>query len=141
MVVCTVRCPRPLIAWVREGEETGVQQGSGCLTGSGLLSASRSAPPSHGKEGKGWCRRCLGHSREPFSHSSVTFRALSIFSRGEGVEALTPLLHFTSLTLEINSSLTQHSAGQGGVAIVNSVDCFVDLTWGWGLYKTWVQGD
>lgn len=43
VVVGIVRCLRPLIAWVREGEETGIRQGSSCLTGSGLLSSGRLA--------------------------------------------------------------------------------------------------
>lgn len=43
--------PEAINSWVREGEETGIQQGSSCLTGSGLLSSSRLAA-SH-QEGLG----------------------------------------------------------------------------------------
>lgn len=69
MVVWTVRCLRPLIAWVREGEETGIQQGNSCLTGSGLLSLSKLAASC--KAIKGLCGDAFdcpedpGHAQEP----------------------------------------------------------------------------
>lgn len=76
MVVWTVRCPRPLIAWVREGEETGVQQGSGCLTGSGLLSASRSVPHS-GKREKVGVEDALDIAGSPFPPPLLHFELLA----------------------------------------------------------------